>query len=298
LDSPRPVSNPVAVGLILFSACCFGAISTLVLLATRTGLTLFTVLALRYLIAGALMAVALYQAMQSHRSTAIRLVIAGGCGQALIAGVSLSSLRWIDAATLGFLFYTYPAWVTALAALRRTEPLDARKIMALVLSLAGIACIVLRPGAASLHPIGITLALTASIIYATYIPLIGKMQGSLSPTQATACIGTGAALIFTAIALAPGDFTLRLTLPAWTAVATLAIVCTALAFVLFLRGLAVLGPVRTSIISTIEPFFTALIAAVLLGQGITLATLVGGALIASAVVVLQTGARTIEPIRS
>lgn len=235
------------------------------------------------------MSVALVHAIRNTPVAAARLVVAGGVGQALIAGISLSSLRWIDAATLGFLFYTYPAWVTAIAAIRRTEPLDARKIAALVLSLLGISFIVLRPGAAALHPIGVTLALASSVIYALYIPLINSLQAPMGATRSTACIGFGAGFIFAVAALAQGEFTIRLAPQGWIAVLILAAVCTTLAFILFLRGLAVLGPVRTSIISTVEPFFTALIAAVLLAQAITAATIMGGVLIAAAVVVLQTG---------
>jgi drug/metabolite transporter (DMT)-like permease len=49
----------------------------------------------------------------------------------------------------------------------------------------------------------------------------------------------------------------------------------------------VLGPVRTAIVSTVEPFFTALMGAWLLDQPLTFTTLVGGALIAAAVILLQ-----------
>ena len=62
---------------------------------------------------------------------------------------------------------------------------------------------------------------------------------------------------------------------------------TIVAFVAFLKGLAVLGPVRTAIISTIEPFWSALLGAVALGQNIGPGTAIGGVLIAAAVVVLQ-----------
>ncbi len=64
-------------------------------------------------------------------------------------------------------------------------------------------------------------------------------------------------------------------------------VCTVLAFIAFLRGLAVIGPVRTAIISTVEPFFTALLGSVVLGQQLGPRTFTGGMLIAAAVVVIQ-----------
>ena len=44
---------------------------------------------------------------------------------------------------------------------------------------------------------------------------------------------------------------------------------------------------RTAIVSTVEPFFTALLGAWVLSQPLTRGTLVGGAMIAAAVVLLQ-----------
>jgi drug/metabolite transporter (DMT)-like permease len=77
---------------------------------------------------------------------------------------------------------------------------------------------------------------------------------------------------------------------AWWSVLALAFLCTAGAFLVFLRGLNVLGPVRTAIVSTIEPFFTAILGALFLSQPMTPTVLAGGALIAIAVVLLQRGA--------
>ena len=59
------------------------------------------------------------------------------------------------------------------------------------------------------------------------------------------------------------------------------------AFLGFLAGLSRLGPVRAAITSTVEPFWTTLLGAVLLAQPVGLGTLVGGLLIVGAVVLLQ-----------
>jgi drug/metabolite transporter (DMT)-like permease len=74
---------------------------------------------------------------------------------------------------------------------------------------------------------------------------------------------------------------------AWWAIGALALPCTVLAFLLFMRGIDRLGPVRTAIVSTVEPLFTAVLGAVALGQALRAPTLVGGALIAGAVALLQ-----------
>ena len=62
---------------------------------------------------------------------------------------------------------------------------------------------------------------------------------------------------------------------------------TVIAFITFLRGIEVLGPVRAAILSTTEPFFTALYALLILSQPLTPTTLAGGAAIIGAILLLE-----------
>jgi drug/metabolite transporter (DMT)-like permease len=290
-DTPRSLSR--ATLLVLFSACCFGSISTLITLATSSGARLVDALAWRYAIAALLLVVvsggATAMRAPGRRSWAM-LAFAGG-GQAAIAFVSLSALRYIPVATLTFLFYTYPAWVAVFAAVRGTEPLTPRRIAALSLSLAGIALMVGAPGAGGLHPVGVLLALSSALMYAAYIPLIDRLGRGVPAAVTSAYASAGAAIILIGVALAQGGLVVRFAPIGWLAVLILAVVCTVLAFLAFLRGLAEIGPVRTAIVSTIEPFWTALLGSVVLGQAIGPRALGGGLLIASAVVLLQIGNR-------
>lgn len=288
--------------LVAGAACCFGAISTLVVLGTRAwggrpGASLDAVLFWRYAVAGVVLAPIAFRTRRGAKRQALglaeaaRAVAVGGAGQAAVAFLSLSAVRWIPVGTLAFLFYTYPAWVAVLAAARGSERLDRTKLGALALSLAGITCTVGLPGsgaagAGSAWP-GVALALLAAVVYALYIPYLGRLQARATPAGAAAWVCLGAAAILGATALARGTFTTALAAPAWGAVAVLALLCTVVAFIAFMRGLAALGPVRTAIVSTVEPFFTAVLGALVLGQPFGGATFVGGALIAAAVLLLQ-----------
>jgi drug/metabolite transporter (DMT)-like permease len=279
--------------LVLFSACCFGSIPILITLATRSGARLVDLLAWRYLVAAVLL-VAVSGGVARVRAPGRRawpvLILAGG-GQAAIAFVSLSALRYIPAATLTFLFYTYPAWVAVMSAIRGAERISGRRALALVLSLAGIALMVGMPGAGGLHPFGALLALSSALLYAAYIPMIDSlgrgMPAAVTSTYATA----GAAVVLIVVALAQGGLAVRFAPVGWMVVLVLAVVSTVLAFLAFLRGLAEIGPVRTAIVSTIEPFWTALLGSIVLGQQLGPRTLAGGLLIAAAVVLLQLGQR-------
>ena len=226
-------------------------------------------------------------AMRLPGKRVVELAGIGGLGQAMIAFLSLSALEYIPAAMLVFLFYTFPAWVALRAALLRTERLTGTRLFSLLLSFAGVGIMVGWPGAEAVHPLGAGLALTAAVVYALFIPLIDRLRAGVSAVVATAWVAIGATLIFLVAALVTGTLTVPSgTLP-WLYIIGLGTVSTAVAFTLFLHGLQVLGPVSAAIITTAEPFFVATLAALVLGQPITLQTVIGGSLIAIAVLVLQ-----------
>ena len=273
---------------ILLSACGFGAIAIFVTLAQGAGARLLAILSWRYLIGGSiLLFIALATRAMRLDGASLRVALFSGLGQSIIAVVSLSALRYIPAGTLAFLFYTYPAWVAIIARLRHSEPLSPIRLFALALSLAGIFVMVGAPGGGTLHPLGVTLALVAALLYAAYIPMINALQRGLTPIATAAWMSLGAAVFLVVAALTMGELTTQLHSTAWMAILGLAVISTVGAFLMFLRGLRVLGPVRTAIISTVEPFFTALLSAWVLAQPLTLTTLTGGAFIAAAVVLLQ-----------
>jgi drug/metabolite transporter (DMT)-like permease len=215
------------------------------------------------------------------------LLVIGGGAQMAIAGLAVASLRFIPPATSAFLFYTYPTWVAVLAVLRRTERVDGAKAAALALSFAGILLMVGNPLATQLDPRGIACSLGAAVVYALMLPWLGALQAGLKPAAAATWIAIGAFCCFFVVALAlrtplvPPSSSLLIN------AGGLAVIATAMAFTALMSGLAELGPVRTSIVSTVEPFFTALLAGVVLGQQVGARTWIGGAMIALAMVLLQ-----------
>jgi drug/metabolite transporter (DMT)-like permease len=288
---PSAPSVRTAMLLVAFAACCFGSIPLFAIVATGGGATLLAFLTWRYVLALGMLGLVAGRAIvaREHRARSVPLIVFGGGAQAAIAYLSLASLEYLSAATLGFLFYTYPAWVTLIAAARGTEPLSGTRIGALVLSLAGIVVMVGSPWSASMPLPGVLLALGSALLYAIYIPTIGRLQQGVEPAAASAYILAGAATAFLLIGAATGALD-NLALPsaaAWLAAGGVALLSTAIAFIAFLRALPVLGSVRTAIICTVEPFYTAVAAALLFGQPLTMSTIAGGAFIAAAVVLLQ-----------
>jgi drug/metabolite transporter (DMT)-like permease len=289
--SPVPRRTLFGALEVLGAAACFSALPIFTIIATeRGGASLETALAGRYLLgAAALLALAGAAARLKIRQGELwRMVLLGGMGQAVIAWLALSALAYLPAATMVFLFYTFPAWVAVIAAVRRTEPLTPMRIVALILALGGIWALVGSPWAGALHPAGILLTLAAALTYAVYIPFIGSLQRNVGPVIASMYVSLGAGLTFLFGALLSGRLTTISTTDAWIGIVGMAIVSTAAAFILFLRGLALLGPVRTAIVSTGEPFFVTILGVLVLDQPASRAILLGGALVATAVILIAT----------
>ncbi|MDQ3520555.1 MAG: DMT family transporter [Gemmatimonadota bacterium] len=287
--TPSTAQVTRATSEIVLAALGFGAISILTVVATqRGGATLLSVLSWRYLLATIALIVLSRGVAQLRipRRRALAILLLGGGGQTLIALLALSALRFIPASTLGFLFYTFPAWVALFGILRRTERLDVRRGVSLLLALAGIVVMVGVPSNTAGSLTGVVMALASAVAYALYIPLLEQLQKGITPVAASAYVCAGAAFILVITSVTTGAFQIGMSVTAWGAILGLALVSTTAAFILFLRGLATLGPLRSAIISTVEPFFTAVLAAVVLSQPLTPATFAGGAMVATAVVLL------------
>ncbi|MBV6522280.1 MAG: hypothetical protein MNPFHGCM_02426 [Gemmatimonadaceae bacterium] len=281
--------SPGAQALVVAAVLGFATITIFTELATRAGATLSTVLVLRYVVAiGPLVATAGWTSFRSvRRRQAIELTAVGGGIQAAVAWLSLSALAYISAATLVFLFYTFPVWVTLASVARGAESLTTRRSIALVLAMAGIALTVGWRATHALHPTGVAMALGSSVLYAMFLPLVRRIQGQLHSATATAFIAVGAALICLVGATVAATLEPPPGPAAWLWIVALGVIATAIPYTLFLTGLRTLGPMRTAIVSTVEPFFVALLAALVLDQPLTPGVLVGGSCIVAAIVMLQ-----------
>lgn len=297
---------------VVVSACGFGSISPLTVIASERGMALESIQTWRYLTSAVLV---LAYGWWRRRSGPPRsseggaestlppwyhprvLLIAGG-GQAAVATLALAALRWLPAATASFLFYTYPAWVTVFSAVRGLEPIDRSRVVALLLALGGIAAMVGAPSADALSPVGLTVILAGALVYALYIPILSALQRGRDALDVTQAICVGGALCFAAWSVSAGTL---FAIPGAVALAASMLqgALAAGAFFGFLAGLRLLGNVRTAITSTVEPFWTTILGLVVLGQPVGAGTAVGGAAIMGAVMLLQrpTAPRPVAPSR-
>lgn len=294
MESPD-ASISRATLLIVVSALSFGSISVLTVLVTNTGVPLLTLMAWRYVLGAILLSpVAGGKLLSIPRQRAIQLLLTGGFGQALITYISLHALEYIPVGPLAFLFYTYPVWVALVAAVRRTEKLTPVRTVALTLALLGVTIMVGAPTADKLNLTGVILALASALLYSAYLPALEHLQGGVPALISTLLLVVGAAISFTIAALFARELYLPVGVAVWSNTFLLALVSTVIAFSALIKGLSVLGPVRTAIIATVEPFFTAILGVIVLENQLSITTLIGGVLIAGAVLLIQWSSTQLE----
>jgi drug/metabolite transporter (DMT)-like permease len=281
--------------LCLASATAFGAMAAFGKLAYGAGATVGTLLTLRFALAAALLWALLLAggAVREIRALGRRDVGAalalGGVVYAAQAGCYFAALARIDASLLSLLVYTFPAIVAVAAIVLGRERADAGRLTALALACGGLALVVAAAGAGAIEPLGAALGLGAAVVYSAYVLVGDGLTRRLAPGVFAALVCTGAA---TTLALAtaltgqlrPG----ALTLAGWGWIACIAALCTVAAVGLFFAGLRRVGPTTASILATVEPLVTVLLAFALFGERLRGAQIAGGAVMLAGVLLLGT----------
>lgn len=188
-------------------------------------------------------------------------------------GLLFAAVARIGASLAELLLYVYPALVTATAIILGRERLSRIRLLALFLSLLGVTLLVLTAGSHSINAIGIACGLGAAGLYTVYILVSDRLTGTLDPRMLSTLICAGAAIsLFATSAVLGSDYHLEPL--GWVWVVGL-VLSTALPLIAFLAGLARVGPSTASILSTVEPLTTVVLAFILFGQRLTVLQLLG-----------------------
>jgi len=280
--------------LCLGSGAAFGAMAIFGNLAYGHGATVGTLLSVRFLLAAALFwaLVLAGGAAREVRALGARDVgvglALGACGYALQAGCYFAALERIDASLLSLLLYTFPAIVAAAAVAVGRERIDGRRLAALGLASGGLVLVVAGAGAGALDPLGAALGLAAAVVYSTYILVSEGIVQRVAPRVLSALVCTGAAASLTVGSVLLGELRPgELSVAGWGWLACLAVVSTVAAISLFFAGLRRVGPTTASILATVEPLVTVLLAFVVFGETLGTVQVAGGALVLAAVLVLS-----------
>jgi drug/metabolite transporter (DMT)-like permease len=151
-------------------------------------------------------------------------------------------------------------------------------------------------GTGDLDPLGTALGLGAAVVYSAYILVTDSIAARMRTRVFSTLVCSGAAVTLTAGSallgqLRPGD----LTVAGWGWLACIALVSTVAAVSLLFAGIARVGPTVASILSTVEPVVTVVLAFLVFREVLGPAQLLGGGLVLASVFTLHARRRPCEP---
>ena len=269
--------------LISISAASFGTLAIIGRFAYADGMDVTTLLFLRFTIAAILMFawMALRREPLPRGRVLLQLAGMGGLGYVGQSFCYMSAIQYASTGLVALLLYLYPVFVTVLTVIVQKKKITSRTILALVLATIG-AALTANPEGGQLP--GILLAVSAALIYAVYIIVGTDVMKQVSSVQSSAVIFASAAVVFGLMTLIRGAHW-PATQTGWLAVSGIALIATMLPVATFLAGLKIVGATDASLLSTLEPVVTVILAAVIFGEPVLTAMLIGGALILAAVVI-------------
>jgi len=224
-------------------------------------------------------------------------------GQGVVLTVNwvlfLSALDMTNVATAELLGYTGPVFVAALAPFVTGERFDARILLPLALALCGIVVILAPQGlavAGGRELLGAVLAFCSALTYATLLLrskkiLRGISGGALMVVEYT--VASAILLPFVAVLYSRGQGPTNLR--SYMALATLGIVQTAIAGIIFLGGLRRTRTDHAAVLTYAEPVAAVLFAAAFLGEALSGWTAVGGAMVVAGGLAVARIAPSTEP---
>lgn len=285
--------------LVLLSASGFASMAIFGKQAFAAGFGVVEVLAVRFSLAAPMLALVLLVLRRSltslriDRGSLVRVVGMGAIGYAVQASLFFAALSRISASLTGLLLYLYPALVTAGAVLLGRHRATRMTSIGLVTALGGTALIVGLPSG-RIDPVGVALGIAAAFWYAGYILVGERVLGDIDPLVTSVYVTAGAAASFVVVGggiLGQLDFD-DVDPQGWPSLVAIAVLATALAIGCFFAGMARIGSTWASITSSWEPVCTVVLSVLVLGEHLTAAIVVGGALVVFGAVVLPlVGAR-------
>ncbi len=254
-----------------------------------------------------LIAVLVLGALFARRSTFAELRTCGAGGRLLMMGLIsptclllfFITLRLTDVAIGMFLLFMAPVYVALLAPrLMRQRP-DRVVAPALAIAVAGMAAILLPAllGAGDVSLPGIACGVATGFLFAAYQLIVKSVSRSVRSSTIVLVELTSVVVLLLPLALwQAGHMDQGFTQRDWISAVVMGLVATALAYMLYLEGVRRVRVEHASILGYLEPVSAPLYALVLLGEAPAASTLVGGALIVAAgLLIVRYGAADVAP---
>lgn len=195
-----------------------------------------------------------------------------------------------------------PAWIAIISQMLGREKMPTRGWIGIGLQLIGVACVVSSAKGADTGDtalLGAGLIALGAIMWAVYTVMLQPYTKTINPLHLTAITTSSGALICLAAAI-PGLLRTNwssVSVGAWGAVFYASFGAMIVAYMLYYRGMRILGATRTAMYGNLQPLIALAVASIMLGERPTGAQLLGAAFIMGGLLMSRTArvGRVVEP---
>lgn len=242
--------------MVMLSAIFFGLLPFFAIKSYAEGFDVSNLLLYRYGFAFVLIALfCLYKKvnLRINKKQLIVLLMAAFVGTMLTTYTLFLSYQYILSGLASTLHFVYPIITILFASIIYKEKFTFRKIIALLLSLIGIALLSIGTGS-HLSATGIIWALLSGVLYAIYILCMANNElRKISPYSVVFWIFGITTLLFLGKGFLTNNISTHFTAKSLFYVVNLSVWSSFLAVVLFYMGMKHIGPGNASLLSTLEP---------------------------------------------
>ncbi len=291
----RPAFSATDLGLVLM-AIIWGVNFTVV----KAGIATMPPMAfngLRVLLASVVLAVVAFAVAGKRnfpsKKDAYALLAMGVMGNGLYQLMFIAGLSRTRAGIAALVIAAGPAWIAVFSRLAGRERLPGRGWAGIGLQLVGMACVVASAGfleADATALVGAAFIMGGSIIWALFTIMLQPYTARVHPLHlASLTLSSGAVLLFAVgwPSIRTLDFA-AISLTEWGAVVYAGIGALVIAYLLFYRGVRVLGPTRTAMYGNLQPLIAILVAWAVLHEQPTVWQGAGGAIVMAGLLLSRT----------
>jgi len=297
--------NKLGSILVLVAAASLGSLGVLGKIAYGQGLTIATVLALRFTIGSTAFFSILGITETWKRATCAKRdskstqplailrgrklyigIALGTLGYGVMSGLFFWGLRYMSPGMVAITFYTYPIFVILISSAVLREKITKYTVIALLLAFCGVTLIT-GLDRANADPRGVMIVLASALIFAAYVTVSRAVLAEVDARVLTAHVLPSAALTFIIYGSLTSQLSFPSTMNGWITGILLGVVATAIPVFAFLAGLSRIRATHASILMTFEPVVAVLLASALLRDPISWVTVVGGSLVLAATVLIH-----------
>lgn len=280
--------------LAIISAICFSVMPIFTVFAYNHGVTIFTLLFIRFVLAAILLLIYVFVKVKPiyiNKNMILKFFILGGILYTLQAICYFNSVKYLSPSFAALILYLYPIFVCVISSLIEKEKLTSKVLFSILLSFSGLMASI-GMSDMRINPKGVFFGVSCAIIYSVYIVISNKVVKEVPSIVTIAYVTFFASISFLIIGISTRQLNFHIDMTGITAILAITIFSTIISMFTFFKSLEYIGSTKASILSMIEPVSTIILSAVIFNERLTFLQILGGAgVLCGALLVILTNSK-------